>query len=413
MESRKVAGERAARALGPTKQYKSRELRPRDRNPGPGRDPLSVYLDSLQHCTVLDPSQEVAIAERIEELEIAHFKALLSYPPALDTVVVALRRHLRVPREVQALRKGNQQGTNRERALDAAAQRLRALDVARVALADVDASVRQAFTGAAGSTRFLQRVAKARAAQQAAKNRFMTANLRLVVALARRYPPGMLPLGDLIQEGNLGLMRAVERFDHRRGFRFSTYASWWIRHGFNRALSDKARVVRVPVHLHEDAQRVARARATLLAQTGQAPSLAELARETGLAEEKLAFIEQHQPGQKPASLDRTLGPDSDTTLLETLAPPDQPEAEAALDEARWPSELDDLLGLLTPMEAAILRYRFGLVDGEELTLQEVGDKYNLSRERIRQLQEVALSKLRSELARREEETQDGAQESAA
>jgi RNA polymerase primary sigma factor len=171
--------------------------------------------------------------------------------------------------------------------------------------------------------------------------------------------------------------------------------------------------VRVPVHLHEDAQRVARARAGLLARTGQAPTSAELARETGLTEEKLAFIEQHQPSQKPASLDRTLGPDSDTTLLETLAPPDQPEAESALDEARWPAELNDLLGILTPMEAAILRYRFGLLDGEELTLQEVGDKYNLSRERIRQLQEVALAKLRSELARREEETEDGAQESAA
>jgi RNA polymerase primary sigma factor len=417
MKQRNPAGERGARALGQAKPDKIRTLLPPSGEPGPARDPLSRYLDDLQACKVLGADQEVAMAERIEQLEIAHFKALLSYAPAFDTVVAALRPHFTVPREVLALRKlGTKVEARRERAVEAAARRLRELDVARVALADVDASVRRTFAERPGSFRYLQRVAKARAAQQAAKNRFMVANLRLVVSLARRYPRNLLPLADLIQEGNLGLMRAVERFDHRRGFRFSTYASWWIRHGFNRALSDKARLVRVPVHLQDDAQRAARARAELLAKTGTPPSHAELAHETGLAEEKLAFLEQHPLGAAPASLDRTLGPDSDTTLLETLAPPDQPEAEAALDEARWPAELGELLGVLSPMEAAILRYRFGLGSGEELTLQEIGDKYNLSRERIRQLQEVALGKLRKELARREDETHDSpsdAHESAA
>jgi len=410
MERRNRASERVTRAHDRAKQQ------PRDQSQGQERDPLSRYLDDLQSCTVLAPSQEIAMAERVEALEIAHFKVLLSYAPALGTVVAALAPHLTVPREVLALRKlghGPKLEARRARALEAAACRLRELDVARVALADVDAAVRKAFTGKPGSGRYLQRVAKARAAQQAAKNRFMTANLRLVVSLARRYPRNIMPLADLIQEGNLGLMRAVERFDHRRGFRFSTYASWWIRHGFNRALSDKARLVRVPVHLQEDAQRAARATAELLTKTGQAPSVAELAHETGLPEEKIAFLEQHPVTSKPASLDRAIGPDTDTTLIETLAPPDQPEAEAALDEARWPAELNELLGVLTPMEAAILRYRFGLSDGEELTLQEVGDKYNLSRERIRQLQEIALTKLRNELSRREAETHDDAHESAA
>jgi RNA polymerase primary sigma factor len=416
MERRNRAGGRGVRASDQAKQHKSHGLLPRQPSQGSGADPLSRYLDELQGCKVLDPSQEIAMAARVEELEIAHFKALLSYPPALDTVIAALEPHLKVPREVLALRKparGANAGARHERALDAAALRLRELDVARVALADADANVRRAFADKHGSVRYLQRLAKARAAQQAAKNRFMTANLRLVVSLARRYPRNIMPLADLIQEGNLGLMRAVERFDHRRGFRFSTYASWWIRHGFNRALADKARLVRVPVHLQEDAQRAARASAELLAKTGRTPTSAELAHETGLAEEKLAFLEQHPVGYKPTSLDRPLGPDSDTTLIETLAPPEQPEAEATLDEARWPAELDELLGKLTPMEAAILRYRFGLSDGEELTLQEVGDKYNLSRERIRQLQEVALTKLRAELARREEETHSDPQESAA
>jgi RNA polymerase primary sigma factor len=250
------------------------------------RDPLDRYLDDLQACSVLGPAQEIAMAERIEQLEIEHFEALLSHAPALDTLVAALAAHMEVPREVHALRKltGSGRGAparaRREHALHAAAQRLRELDVARVALADADGAVRRAFAGKRGSVRYLQSVAKARAAQQAAKNRFMTANLRLVVSLARRYKQGLMPLADLIQEGNLGLMRAVERFDHRRGFRFSTYAGWWIRHGFNRALSDKARLVRVPVHLLDDAQRAARASAEAFARTGHAPTRDELARET-------------------------------------------------------------------------------------------------------------------------------------
>jgi RNA polymerase primary sigma factor len=403
MEPTKMAGEPAARELDRGRHASSAKASSATQAP----DTLQRYFEDLHAYSLLDAKQERAMAQRIEELEIAHYEALLSYAPALGAVQAALRPHLQLPRELTGLRAGPTRAT-RERAVKRAAARLRELDVTRLGLAEADAKVRQQLADKPAAGPYLARVAKARAAQQAAQNRFMTANLRLVVSLARRYKQSLMPLPDLIQEGNLGLMRAVERFDHRRGFRFSTYASWWIRHGFNRALSDKARLVRVPVHLLDDAQRAARVSAKLQAQTGEAPSNATLAQATGLPEEKVALIQEQPLAQLPASLDRKLSADSDATLLDTL-PSLADEPEQALDAARWPHDLRKLLGTLTPIEATILRLRFGLEDGEELTLREVGAKYNLSRERIRQLQEQALDKLRAELAR----TQAPAEESAA
>ena len=368
-------------------------------------DSLSQYLGDMQAYDVLDPEQEVLLAKDIERLEIAHFRALLSHPPALETIIAALKSRMDVPREVLALRKlaktvpSARSKADRERDLDAAAQRLRQCDADRLALADADAAVRKAFADKPSEKRYLECVAKARVAQQQAKNRFMTANLRFVVSVARRYDRGLMPLADLIQEGNLGLMRAVERFDHTRGYRFSTYASWWIRHHLNRALSDKARLVRIPVHLLDDAQRVARASAELRALTSEAPTSAELVERTGLGEEKLAFVQKHAAVRHHASLDRKLTQEGDTTLLDLIPCPSEVEPEEAIDAAQWSGELSALLDKLTPIEAAILRFRFGLDDGEELTLREIGLKYNLSRERIRQLQEQALEKLRGELAR--------------
>lgn len=370
------------------------------------RDPLAQYMSEVKSYEVPNAEQEVELALRIEALEIAHWRSLLSHPPALETISQTLKPQLGLQKELEALRRiarSGAHGERWERQLGATAERLRVLDGARVLLAEVDAKVRSVFAEDQAAKRYLAHVEQARRGQQAAKNRFMTANLRLVVSLARRYDSGLMPLADLIQEGNLGLMRAVERFDHRRGFRFSTYAGWWIRHGLSRALSDKGRLVRLPAHLLDDAQRVTRASMELTRATGSAPLSSELAEKTGLSEDKVAFVQLHATAGKTSSLDRKVGDDGEATLLDILPNPEEQAPEAVLDLTRWSGGVDALLSVLTPIEVAILRFRFGLEDGEELTLREVGEKYNLSRERVRQLQEQALDKLRAELVRANEE----------
>jgi RNA polymerase primary sigma factor len=369
------------------------------RSAGADASTLATYLQETHAYDVLDAKQEIAIAQAIEERELAHWRVLVSHAPTLEVVETAVATHFEVPRELTAVRKLAHSKRRTSQTWKASVERcaasLRELDSARVALFDADMAVRAYLDEKGGGGSFLNKLNDARRAQQEAKNRFMTANLRLVVSLARRYETGLLPLADLIQEGNLGLMRAVERFDHRRGFRFSTYATWWIRHGFNRALSDKGRLVRLPVHLLDDAQRVARAYAELTtANHGEPPSLAELGKKTGISEDKLALIQLHATGRPTASLDRKLSDDSESSLMDILPDPEVEPPEESIDAERWNGKVASLLSKLEPIEAAILRFRFGLDDGEELTLEEVGAKYNLSRERIRQLQQQALHKLR-------------------
>jgi RNA polymerase primary sigma factor len=237
-------------------------------------------------------------------------------------------------------------------------------------------------------------VARARDAEQRAKSRFVGANLRLVISMTRRYHRSLLPLEDLVQEGNLGLMRAVERFDYRRGYRFSTYATWWIRHGLNRAVSDKARLVRIPVHALDELSRVARATEHVRARTGTTPNARELATETGIHESKLTRLKMENPLQPPISLDQDISAEREQTLHEILPAREQPDLVQSLDLSSWRQQLERLLCQLRPMEAEVLRFRFGLDGGEELTLREIGQKYSLSRERIRQVQAEALAKLR-------------------
>jgi len=223
--------------------------------------------------------------------------------------------------------------------------------------------------------------------------------------MARRYArEGRMPLADLIQEGNLGLMKAVERFDHRRGFRFSTYASWWIRHALTRGLADKGRLVRLPVHALETRTRLARATRKLTCRTGVAPTIDELAAETGLDPEKLPAVEELST-EAPFSLDAPVGGDNDRTFLDMLRYEDQTSAEERVVSASHKESLVSLMGELSPFEAQILRYRYGFDGGEERTLKEIGQMYNLSRERIRQIQACALAKMR---ARVEDEEGEGA-----
>ena len=230
------------------------------------------------------------------------------------------------------------------------------------------------------------------AGDEQAKKRLAEGNLRLVVSIANRYTGHGLQLLDLIQEGNLGLMKAVEKFDYRRGFKFSTYATWWIRQSMTRSIADQSRTIRIPVHMVENINRLTRAARALTQELEREPTAAELAERLGITEERVYEIQKF--AMEPVSLETPVGDEEDTHLGDFIKDEQGsvPADEAAMTVLR--EQLGEVLKTLSPREQQVIRLRFGLDDGHVRTLEEVGQRFNVTRERIRQIEGKALRKLR-------------------
>jgi RNA polymerase sigma factor (sigma-70 family) len=394
-------------------------------------DGLDRYYRDMAAHDLLSPEEEVTLAQEIERRETAAWKELFGYRAALAQVLGLLEGSLedavaafdplkeRLAAEPDCPEQAVEEMTTalaHELALLDRQRKVRGLILADLDLAGPPGSrhqpaivrpvsprrTRRRDTSPEGQWRsWLERVRRAEHAASRAREAFITANLRLVVTIARRFRGRGLPLADLIQEGNLGLMRAVDRFDHRKGFRFSTFASWWIMASIRRAVLDKGQTVRVPIHLIETQRQVRKIRRDLTQQLGRMPTTVEIAELAKLPIEKVEEVESGLLVHA-VSLDRPQGDDDDANPLEVFI---DPEAESQSPREQLLShdekaELEMLVGSLSPVEADVIRRRYGLDDEPEQTLQEIGNEYQRSRERIRQIEARALAKLRRALRRR-------------
>lgn len=391
--------------------------------------PLEPYFRNMAKLPLMTADEERSAAERIARGRVELWKAILSYPsfaePVVEFVATSLAEDDRPTGALRAMARAartlRDRGTraNRE-AFEKAGLELATLlgpldrDAALTDPIQADLQVIEAAhhpgphlavtcppRGSRPFQAYVDRVHRAHTVLWAEKHAFVKANLRLVVTIARRFDRGGMPLPDLIQEGNIGLMKAVDRFDPDRGFRFSTYAAWWIRHAVGRSLAVKARTVRLPVHVIETQQKLRKVRRGLVAEGVVEPTNADLAAAAGVPLEKIEQLERSLLREGP-SLDAPLpgGEGEQRTRGDLLEDPHTVDPTEVLDGEVLEGAVGEVLDELRPMEADILRRRFGLDGRAPMTLKEIGAEYSLSRERIRQLQEQALQKVRGEFQRR-------------
>jgi RNA polymerase primary sigma factor len=373
----------------------------------------------MSQLDILKPEEELENAQDIEALEVNIWVRMLSHGALTDYLLKRVGPELHEPPNFRSLRRAatialRDPSKANQRKLSAAVLKIGValrdsdkdrlvLDATLLHLEELrDNELRKACfqLNSRSYDSYLRSVREASRAAHAARNEFVKANLRLVVSIARRFNHGRLALADLIQEGNIGLIKAVERYDYRRGFRFSTYASWWIRHAISRAQADKGREVRLPVHMIDAHHRIAKARRELTAKLARPPTSEEIAEATDLAVGKVERMRMYLLDGS-LSLDKPMNDEDGRSLGETLEDPSALGVEIVdrLNDATETTRVRGFLDELKPIEADILRQRFGLDTDEERTLKEIGVRYNLSRERIRQLQEQALDKMRRAMAR--------------
>ena len=405
------------------------EAAPAERREEEPQSFLAMYFRDMAELEVLRPEQEFETARNIEDLELDLWRTLLGFAPGAVWLSEVVEKTMGKPypefKNYRALAERTRRKTGAaaartrfEKLVAQVAVHLKELDIDRLFVDAAIAEVRRvnraqrngfpidtASITFSTSTKlfrdFVHAVLSRSARVKQAKNEFVKANLRLVVSIARRFNHGRLPLPDLIQEGNIGLMKAVERYDYRRGFRFSTYASWWIRHAISRALADKGRAVRLPVHMIDAYHRIAKSERELQSKLERPATTEEIASATGIEADKLEKMKTFL-SETPVSLDRPISDEDGRRLIDVLVDPNEaPSPPDQMMTSETQGEMLKLLGGLKPIEADILRKRFGLVNDRERTLKEIGDEYHLSRERVRQLQEQALGKMRKAMAKRE------------
>lgn len=355
-----------------------------------GGDTLDTYFDDIGKVDLLTPEDETRMASEIQEIELELWKQILSYVPARKAVRAAAKAAL-------VKNKKEPPRTLTGDAIRPLDPDKRALDAA---LLVVEREV-AARSGSAPARAWAKSVRGLQAASIRSRKHFAGANLRLVVKVAREFDYGRMPLPDLIQEGNVGLLQAIGRYDHNRGVRFATYAVWWIRHAVRRALVNKGRGVRLPNHITGAGRRILSAIDDMTNKLGRVPDVREVAKEVDMTPEK---VEQVQAAlmQTEVSFDAPeYAGDEGKSLLETLSDPEQDDVslEDIITSQAALAGVLDMLPSLTDIEMDVVNRRFGLNGHETATLAEIGKQHSLSRERIRQLQRQALDKLRRGLLR--------------
>lgn len=378
----------------------------------------SIYFEDIANHDLLGRDGEIALAKRIEDEEIEVWRRTLSFSPARATVLSTLESAGIVLPNARALERAARTYTQKRDeknkqalAMQArkAASHVREHDRDRVHLAEVLVAVDEQAAKGRGRASWRRSVETANRAAAQSRQRFVQCNLRFVVTMSHKFRGHGVPLEDLIQEGNLGLMKGVDRFDYRRGYRFSTYAGWWIRHMMGRAVANASRTVRIPVHVQDTNQQISRAQRELSATLGREVSDQEIADLCQIPVERVATTRALVRGSE-ISLDEPLADDG-ATRLDLLTSPanDQESPFEGILQREETSHMQGLLRTLPPMQVDILRKRFGLGGRSPLTLREIGEEYSLSRERIRQIQDKALQSLRATI---EAENDDSAKNAA-